>query len=173
MNHSLIFNPLCSIQVFEWAVQAMTEVWNVKFSNIHCMANLLAGLRPYQEEATIWIVDGVLEDIRLGLEINENRMNQRRVSMIKYLGELYNYQLVESNVIFRTLYTILTFGCNPDGMHVTCTCVCTCIYMYCTYTLLCIMMSTICTYMWYMHCKRYTVFFIMHTLYCTLKLCMS
>ncbi len=136
-----------SIQVFEWAVRAMTEVWNVKFSNIHCMANLLAGLRPYQEEATIWVVDGVLEDIRLGLEINENRMNQRRVSMIKYLGELYNYQLVESNVIFRTLYTILTFGCNPDGMQVHV--YCTYVYMYILYALCITMWYTLfCTYMY-------------------------
>lgn len=107
--------PWTDLQVFQWAVQALTEVWNVKFSNIHCVANLLAGLNSYQEEATIWVVDGVLEDIRLGLEINESRMNQRRVSMIKYLGELYNYQLIESNVIFRSLYTLLSFGCNPDG----------------------------------------------------------
>ncbi len=97
-------------------MRSLTEAWNVKFNNVHCLANLLAGLRPYQEEATIWVVDGVLEDIRLGLEINESRMNQRRISMIKYLGEMYNYQLIESNVVFRTLYTLLTFGCNPDGM---------------------------------------------------------
>jgi hypothetical protein len=29
---------------------------------------------------------------------------------VKYLGELYNYRVVESPVIFDTLYTIITFG---------------------------------------------------------------
>ena len=42
-------------------------------------------------------------------------MNQRRVSGVKFLGELYSYQLVESNVIFRTLYLLIQFGCNADG----------------------------------------------------------
>ena len=63
------------------------------------------------------VVDGVLEDIRLGLELNLPKLNQRRVSTLKYLGELYNYQLIESNVIFRTLYLLLSFGANPDGRY--------------------------------------------------------
>ncbi len=68
-----------------------------------------------QEDACVRVVDGVLEDIRLGLELNLPKLNQRRVSTLKYLGELYNYQLVESNVIFRTLYLLLSFGAHPDG----------------------------------------------------------
>lgn len=61
------------------------------------------------------VVDGVMEGIRLGLELGLPRHNQWRVSGIKFLGELYNYQLVESNVIFRTLYQIMSFGVNPSG----------------------------------------------------------
>lgn len=72
-------------------------------------------MKTYRDDAIIWVVDAVLEDIRLGLEMNLSRMNQRRISMMKFLGELYNYQLVESNVIFRTLYTMLTFGYGLNG----------------------------------------------------------
>ncbi len=61
------------------------------------------------------VVDGVLENVRVGLELNLPKLNQARVSTLKYLGELYNYQLIESNVIFRTLYLLLSFGTNPDG----------------------------------------------------------
>lgn len=46
-------------------------------------------------------MDGVLEDIRLGLEANTKNLNQRRVAMVRYIGELYNYRLVESNDIFK------------------------------------------------------------------------
>lgn len=70
---------------------------------------------PLQEDAVVRVVDGVLEDIRLGLELNLPKMNQRRFSGIKYLGELYSYQLVESNVVFRTLYLMLQFGATLDG----------------------------------------------------------
>ena len=61
------------------------------------------------------VVDSVLEDIRLGMELNWPKLGQRRISTVKYLGELYIYQLVESNVVFHTLYSFLSFGWNPDG----------------------------------------------------------
>lgn len=73
------------------------------------------GDAPPQEDAVIHVVDGLMEDIRMGMEVNIPELNQRRISCVKFLGELYNYQLVESNVIFRTLYSFLTFGRSADG----------------------------------------------------------
>lgn len=54
-----------------------------------------------QESVAPMVVDGVLEDIRVCMEINHVKLNQRRVAMVKYLGELYNYRVVESNDIFK------------------------------------------------------------------------
>ena len=71
-----------------------------------------------QEEAVIRVVDAVLEDIRVCLEINLPKLNQRRVSCVKFVGELYNYQHIESNVVFKVLYLMLQFGSNPDGKWV-------------------------------------------------------
>jgi regulator of nonsense transcripts 2 len=34
---------------------------------------------------------------------------------VKYLGELYNYRMVESAVIFKTLYSFITFGVVMEG----------------------------------------------------------
>ena len=56
------------------------------------------------------IIDNLLEQITLGLEQNDFKFNQRRVAEVKYLGELYNYKMVDSPVIFDTLYRIVTFG---------------------------------------------------------------
>lgn len=58
----------------------------------------------------IGIVDNVLEQVALGLEQNDFKFNQKRVAEVKYLGELYNYKIVDSPVIFDTLYRIVTFG---------------------------------------------------------------
>ncbi|KAJ8557120.1 hypothetical protein K7X08_002745 [Anisodus acutangulus] len=52
----------------------------------------------------------VLEEIRVGLELNDYGMQQRRIAHMRFLGELYNYELVDSSVIFDTLYLILVFG---------------------------------------------------------------
>ena len=62
------------------------------------------------------VVDGILEEIRIGMEINHPKYNQRRIAMVKFLGELYNYRLVDSAVIFKTLYSFITFGVSyePD-----------------------------------------------------------
>ena len=61
----------------------------------------------------IRVIDAVLEDIRLGLELPV--VNQRRISSVKLLGELYNYQLIDAALIFRVLYLFIQFGCRSDG----------------------------------------------------------
>ncbi|RNA18662.1 regulator of nonsense transcripts 2 isoform X1 [Brachionus plicatilis] len=96
------------------AIQCLTSASNVRYNSIHCLANLVSGLALYYEDIGIQIVDAVIEDIRLGLEINLAKFNQRRVSMVKYLAELYNYRMVESSIIFKTLYTLITFGVSYD-----------------------------------------------------------
>ncbi|XP_048123551.1 regulator of nonsense transcripts 2 [Alosa alosa] len=98
-----------------YLVCCMVNIWNVKYNSIHCVANLLAGLVAYQEDAGYTNVWSAFEDIRLGMEVNQPKFNQRRVSSAKFLGELYNYRMVESAVIFRTLFSFTSFGVNPDG----------------------------------------------------------
>ena len=82
----------------------------VKFSNIHLLAVLLGALYRYHQDFAIGVIDSVLEQITLGLEQNDFKFNQRRIAEVKYLGELYNYKMVDSTVIFDTLYRIVTFG---------------------------------------------------------------
>ena len=82
----------------------------VKFSSIHLLAVLLQALFRYHQEFAIGVIDDVLEYITLGLEQNDFKFNQRRVAEVKYLGELYNYKMIDSTVVFDTLYRIVTFG---------------------------------------------------------------
>lgn len=102
-----------------YTTKCLIAVWNVRYNSIHCAANLLAGLAPYHEHIAIQVVDGVLEDIRLGMEVNHPKYNQRRVSGVKYLGELYNYRMLESAVVFKTLYSFITFGVVMDDSGVS------------------------------------------------------
>ncbi|XP_064198639.1 regulator of nonsense transcripts 2 isoform X4 [Anguilla rostrata] len=107
--------PWQDAEVKNYLICCMVNIWNVKYNSIHCVANLLAGLVAYQEDVGIHVVDGVLEDIRLGMEVNQPKFNQRRISSAKFLGELYNYRMVESAVVFRTLFSFISFGVSPDG----------------------------------------------------------
>lgn len=97
-----------------YAVKCLTRVWNIKFNNVHCLASLVAGLISYQDDVGIKIVDDVLEEIRIGMEINHPKFNQRRISSVKFLGELYNYRMFDSSIVFNSLYSFITFGVTYD-----------------------------------------------------------
>jgi regulator of nonsense transcripts 2 len=82
----------------------------VKYGNIHLLAIIASALYLYHQEFVTTVIDNVLEYIVLGLEQNDFKYNQRRIAEVKYLGELYNYRMVDHPVIFDTLYRIMTFG---------------------------------------------------------------
>ena len=71
---------------------------------------VVAALYRYHQDFVISIIDTLLERITLGLELNDFKYNQRRIAEVKYLAELYNYKMVDSPVIFDTMYRIVTFG---------------------------------------------------------------
>lgn len=93
-----------------YLLKCFLKVHKGKYSQIHLLASLTAGLSRYHDEFAVAVVDEVLEEIRLGLELNEYGMQQRRIAHMRFLGELYNYELVDSSLIFDTLNLILVYG---------------------------------------------------------------
>ncbi|KAJ3048469.1 hypothetical protein HK097_010505 [Rhizophlyctis rosea] len=86
------------------------KIWKVKFSHLHLMAALASELSRYYPEFGVGVVDNTLEEIRVGMEANLFKWNQRRIATVKFLGELYNYRMVDSGVVFETLYLLVRFG---------------------------------------------------------------
>ncbi|KAK3015379.1 hypothetical protein RJ639_005880 [Escallonia herrerae] len=118
-----------------YLLKCFMKVHKGKYGQIHLIASLTAGLSRYHDEFAVCVVDEdgfwvfrvlledvvfflhlmedvvfVLEEIRLGLEVNDYGMQQRRIAHMRFLGELYNYEHVDSSVVFDTLYLILIFG---------------------------------------------------------------
>ncbi|KAL4187983.1 hypothetical protein AMTRI_Chr09g41880 [Amborella trichopoda] len=93
-----------------YLLKCFMKVHRGKYSQVHLIASLTLGLSRYHDEFAVAVVDEVLEEIRLGLELNDYGMQQRRIAHMRFLGELYNYEQIDSSVIFETLYLILTFG---------------------------------------------------------------
>ncbi|EDX17379.1 regulator of nonsense transcripts 2 [Drosophila simulans] len=127
----LIFEELCKQNVdrcikmlrrIDWqdpetncyAIKCLSKAYLLRFQLIRCLADLVSGLSSYQPRAVTIVIDNVFEDIRAGLEIHSPRMAQRRIAMAKYLGEMYNYKLVESTHILNTLYSIISLGVSND-----------------------------------------------------------
>lgn len=97
-----------------YAVRSLAKAYNLRYHLIRCLADLLSGISSYQDKVVVRVIDTVFEDIRAGLEIHSPKLAQRRVAMAKYLGELYNYRLVESSNILNTLYSIISLGVTLD-----------------------------------------------------------
>ena len=114
-NYSKILKQIRRLHWEESEVVAILEKifskpGKVKYGSIHLLAILTSTLYRYHQEFVTTVIDNVLEYIVLGLEQNDFRFNQRRLAEVKYLGELYNYRMVDNPVIFDTLYRIMTFG---------------------------------------------------------------
>ncbi|MBW0469217.1 hypothetical protein O181_008932 [Austropuccinia psidii MF-1] len=97
-------------EVVQLLKKILTKVWKIKFGSIYLCAIIVYDLSKFHPAFSVSIVDQVLENIRFGMELNLFKHNQQRVATIKYLGELYNYRVVESRVIFDTLWSFVTFG---------------------------------------------------------------
>ncbi|OMO81089.1 MIF4G-like, type 3 [Corchorus olitorius] len=116
LDKSSIEHVLRQLRKLPWSecesylLKCFMKVHKGKYGQIHLIASLTAGLSRYHDEFAVAVVDEVLEEIRLGLELNDYGMQQRRIAHMRFLGELYNYEHVDSSVIFETLYLILVFG---------------------------------------------------------------
>lgn len=82
----------------------------VKYGSVHLLGILLSALYRYHPAFVVKVIDNVIESMTFGLEQNDYRFYQRRIAEVKYLGELYNYRMLEHPVIFDTMYKIMTFG---------------------------------------------------------------
>lgn len=96
--------------VFEYVIKCLSKAYQFRWHLIRPLADVVSALSSYQERAVIRIIDTVFEDIRAGLEIHSPKLAQRRIAMAKYLGELYIYRLIDSQNVFNTLYSIISYG---------------------------------------------------------------
>uniref|UniRef100_A0A6N2LZJ2 MIF4G domain-containing protein n=1 Tax=Salix viminalis TaxID=40686 RepID=A0A6N2LZJ2_SALVM len=137
LDKSSIEHVLRQLRKLPWSeceaylLKCFMKVHKGKYGQIHLIASLTASLSRYHDEFAVSVVDEmtcpdgfrdtfskdittdgwqVLEEIRLGLELNDYGMQQRRIAHMRFLGELYNYEHVDSSVIFETLNLILVFG---------------------------------------------------------------
>lgn len=100
--------------VRETLQNVFTRSWRIKFSNLHLLAVLLFDLQVYHFDFVVRVIDTVCEQIKVGMETNIFKDNQRRVATIKYFGELYNYRLISTEIVFEQLWSLTSFG-HPQG----------------------------------------------------------
>ncbi|XP_072937001.1 regulator of nonsense transcripts 2 [Epargyreus clarus] len=101
------------------AIQHLAGGWRVRASCRRALARMTADLAVWQESVAPAVVDTILEEIRVTMEDPHPRYHQRRIATARYLGELYNYRLIDSRDVFTVLYSFITFGVTNDHSNVS------------------------------------------------------
>ena len=57
-------------KIFKMVLKIFQKVWKIKYSNIHLLAILASGLHRHHSDFGIQLVDSIIEEIRIGLEVN-------------------------------------------------------------------------------------------------------
>eukprot|EP01084_Bolivina_argentea_P318220 551823_1 len=106
--------PWNDLKTRQFVIDRLYNIITMSFEKIGCIAAIIAGLNLYYG-ISCNIVDNVCEEIRVGLEMeneDEDDYTQRRLLYVKFLGELYRYEVVNIQVIMDTLYLIITYNNN-------------------------------------------------------------
>jgi regulator of nonsense transcripts 2 len=98
-----------------YLVKCMLKVQKMKYNQVYLIASLTAGLTRYHNTLPIHLTDDLLSEVRHLLHTHEFAKQQRLLSLVKLLGELYNDLVVDSPIIFDMLYTFISAGNDRVG----------------------------------------------------------
>ncbi|OQR84133.1 regulator of nonsense transcripts 2 [Achlya hypogyna] len=97
-------------RVAQWVVKSVLHVTKSQVLQLDAVCDVVAGLSRTHEELGVNLVDTTLEWLRFLLALNSYKYHQRCLGLVKLLGELFNHGLVNSVVVFETLYWLLQHG---------------------------------------------------------------
>ncbi|VDO39721.1 unnamed protein product [Haemonchus placei] len=110
-EHNVNTNIKC-IRRLAWDDETiyLTSPWLLPYSNLLHLASAVAGLQglTYYDWISTYVIDACQEMIRISLEV-PGLFNQRAIASACYLGELYNYSVCDTPVIYKVLYQIISF----------------------------------------------------------------
>lgn len=104
---------------FDWRDQGVvsyirglfSQPEQINYVNIPYLAKVLENLCINVDRSLyVYVVDQVLEDLTLGLEVNDYRENRKRLAQARYLMELANLKMVSAEQVIKILYKVVTFG---------------------------------------------------------------
>ena len=100
--------PLDSEPVMDYLQKCIVKLtFYGKYMDMDIVSCLLACLKKVYEAISIRVVDSVLEDIISGLERNDYKESQHRLLAIRFLGELYRYTVINSDLIFSIMEVLM------------------------------------------------------------------
>ncbi|KRX39753.1 Regulator of nonsense transcripts 2, partial [Trichinella murrelli] len=96
--------------VVNYVVRIFSEPWLLRAQYFNCIASVLCGIAEFYPIVGVRVADNVLEIFRSSLESDSMLNQQQRMSLCMYMGELYNYKLINTSAYFNSLYLLLTLN---------------------------------------------------------------
>jgi MIF4G domain len=81
---------------------------------MEAIAVLMAAIKEKHRTFVIHIVDHCFEQILRGIEENDFKDAQRRVSMMKFLGTCYNYKVIHTDTLFTLIYKLINLDVSGN-----------------------------------------------------------
>ena len=89
---------------------AMQQLAESKYLACAALADLLSGINRHLPNLVVRFTDALLESVHRGLEVPYRREPQKMVGAMRMIGELYNFEVLSSSLVYDTLYKIINTG---------------------------------------------------------------
>ena len=84
-------------------------VLHAKFSDMENIATSLEFLKNKQRQFVLSLMDSIFEEIYRQIERNDFKEAQRRVAVMRFLGEAYNNKLIYTETVIDILYRLINY----------------------------------------------------------------
>ena len=95
--------------------QTILLISTARFNDMECIALLLAALKQNNHRNfVILVLDHIFEQVMRGIEENDFKDAQRRVSVMKFISECFNYKVIHTDTLFSLLYKLINWDIVQD-----------------------------------------------------------
>ena len=94
--------------------QVLLLISTARFNDMECIAIMLAALKEQHRNFLVAVMDHAFEQVVRGIEENDFKDAQRRVSAMKFIAECYNYKVIHSDTLFCLLYKLINWDIYGD-----------------------------------------------------------
>jgi regulator of nonsense transcripts 2 len=91
-------------------IKACLRAVKTKYVDVPLAADAIAGLARYHPKLQSNLLDTITEEFFRGMDAPHKREPQRLLGLARFLGECYNFSMINSTIIFDFLYFFLNYG---------------------------------------------------------------
>lgn len=89
--------------------QMLLLVSTARFNDMECIAIVLAALKKKHRNFVVLLLDHIFEQVVRGIEDNDFKDAQRRVSVMKFLAECFNYKVIHTDTLLCLMYKLINW----------------------------------------------------------------